>query len=45
VISGPVMLQSSAIDAIRAARYQPYRLNGETTEVQTTIMVNFHMGS
>ncbi len=44
VISGPMMLQSAAIDAIRAARYQPYRLNGEATEVQTTITVNFRMG-
>jgi periplasmic protein TonB len=45
VISGPVMLQSAAIEAIRAARYQPYRLNGEATEVQTTITVNFRMGA
>jgi periplasmic protein TonB len=45
VISGPVMLQSAAIDAIRAARYQPYRLNGEATEVQTTITVNFRIGA
>jgi protein TonB len=45
VISGPMMLQSAAIDAIRAARYKPYRLNGETTEVQTTITVNFRMGA
>jgi periplasmic protein TonB len=45
VISGPMMLQSAAIDAIRAARYQPYRLNGEATDVQTTITVNFRMGS
>ena len=44
VVSGPMMLQSAAIDAIRAARYQPYRLNGEATEVQTTITVNFRMG-
>jgi protein TonB len=44
VISGPMMLQSAAVDAIRAARYQPYRLNGEPTEVQTTIIVNFRMG-
>jgi periplasmic protein TonB len=44
VISGPMMLQSAAIDAIRAARYQPYRLNGEPMEVQTTITVNFRMG-
>lgn len=45
VISGPVMLQPAAIDAIRTARYQPYRLNGNPTEVQTTISVNFRLGS
>jgi periplasmic protein TonB len=44
VISGPVMLQSAAMDAIRAARYRPYQLNGEAVEVQTTITVNFRMG-
>ncbi|WP_158941415.1 energy transducer TonB [Granulicella sp. S190] len=45
VLSGPVMLQNAAIDAIRRARYRPYQLNGEPTEVQTTITVNFRMGS
>lgn len=45
VISGPVMLQQAAIDAIRAARYQPYRLNGSATEVQTTISINFRLGN
>jgi protein TonB len=44
VVSGPQMLQNAALDAIRAARYQPYRLNGEPTEVQTTITVNFRIG-
>jgi periplasmic protein TonB len=44
VVSGPAMLQSAAMDAIREARYQPFRLNGEPTEVQTTITVNFWMG-
>ena len=44
VVSGPVMLQGAAIDAIREARYRPYRLNGQPTEVQTTITVNFLMG-
>jgi protein TonB len=44
VVSGPPMLQSAAMDAIREARYQPFRLNGEPTEVQTTITVNFRMG-
>jgi protein TonB len=43
VVSGPAMLQGAAIDAIRAARYTPYKLNGIPTEVQTTITVNFRM--
>ena len=45
VVSGPEMLRRAALDAIQAARYQPYRLNGEPTEVQTTITVNFRMQS
>jgi periplasmic protein TonB len=45
VVSGPPMLQRAAIDAIQAARYQPYRLNGAATAVQTTITVNFRMQS
>jgi periplasmic protein TonB len=44
VVSGPPMLQNAALDAIRAARYQPYRLNGEPTEVETRITVNFRIG-
>jgi protein TonB len=44
VVSGPPMLQTAALDAIRQARYQPYRLNGEAIDVQTTITVNFRMG-
>jgi protein TonB len=44
VVSGPEMLRAAAIDAIREARYRPYRLNGEPTEVETTITVNFRMG-
>jgi protein TonB len=44
VVSGPAMLQNAALEAIREARYRPYRLNGEPTEVQTTITVNFRMG-
>jgi protein TonB len=44
VVSGPQMLQNAALDAIREARYRPYRLNGEPTEVQTTITVIFRMG-
>ena len=45
VLSGPMMLRSAALDAIQAARYKPYRLNGEAVDVQTTITVNFRMGA
>ena len=44
VVSGPLMLQQAAMDAIREARYQPFRLNGEPTEVETRITVNFRIG-
>jgi protein TonB len=43
-VSGPAMLRQAALDAIRSARYRPYRLNGSPTEVQTTITVNFRLG-
>jgi protein TonB len=39
------MLQRAAIDAVRAAHYQPFRLNDEATTVETTITVNFRIGS
>jgi protein TonB len=45
VISGPAMLQGAAIDAVRAARYHPYLLNNEPTEVETTISIIFHLSS
>ena len=45
ILSGPAMLQKAALDAIRGARYRPYKLNGEPTEVQTVITVNFRMSS
>jgi len=45
VTSGPEMFRRAAMEAVQAARYQPYRLNGEPTDVQTTITVNFRLGS
>jgi protein TonB len=45
VVSGPLMLQRAAIDAIQAAHYHPYRLNGSATAVETAITVNFRMAS
>jgi protein TonB len=44
VISGPEMLRASALDAVRNWRYKPYLLNGEPTEVETQITVNFNFG-
>jgi protein TonB len=44
VVSGPEMLRGAALDAIREARYRPFRLNGEPTAVDTTITVNFRLG-
>jgi protein TonB len=41
VISGPPLLTGSAIDAVKNWTYRPYILNGEPTEVETTINVNF----
>jgi protein TonB len=43
VLSGPPMLQRAAIDSIKDARYRPYRLNGEPTQVETTITINFRL--
>jgi len=44
-VSGPAMLRGAALDAVSAAHYKPYLLNGEPTEVQTTITVNFRLGN
>jgi len=43
-ISGPEMLKSAAIEAVQNWRYKPYLLNGEPTEVDTQITVNFSFG-
>ncbi len=39
VTSGPKELQQSALDAVRQWTYNPYLLNGNPTEVKTTISV------
>jgi protein TonB len=45
VVSGPAVLQEAALDAVRGARYRPYLLNGQVTDVETTISIVFRMGS
>ena len=44
VVSGHPMLIQAAMDAVRQWRYNPYQLNGEPVEVETTVNVNFTMG-
>lgn len=43
VLSGPAVFQQAALDAVRQWRYQPYLLNGQPVEVETTINVDFAM--
>jgi periplasmic protein TonB len=45
VVSGPALLVNAAVEAIRAARYRPYLLNGTPVEVETTISVVFRLDS
>jgi protein TonB len=41
VISGPMMLQNSALDAVRRWKYAPSTLNGEPVSADTTVTVKF----
>lgn len=43
VITGHPILQQSALEAVKQWRYKPYILNGEPLEVETIVIVNFHM--
>ena len=45
VLSGPKELLISTIDAVREWKYRPYLLNGEPTEVKTTITVTYKQAS
>ena len=42
-ISGPVMLQAAAVDAVRTARYRPFLLNNQPTEVEATFIIHFNL--
>jgi periplasmic protein TonB len=44
VVSGPAMLQAAALQAVREARYRPFLLNGQPTEVVTTVSIVFRLG-
>jgi protein TonB len=40
-----VIFEDSAIDAVRRWQYRPYLLNGQPTEVDTTITMNYALNS
>jgi protein TonB len=44
ILSGPVLLQQAAIDAVKNWLYRPYLLDGEPVEVETTMNVVFTLG-
>jgi TonB family protein len=43
VISGHPMLTASAINAVRQWRYRPHYVNGQPTELNTQITINFEL--
>ncbi|MGO9339824.1 MAG: energy transducer TonB [Terracidiphilus sp.] len=43
VVSGPPMLMSAALDAVKQWKYKPYLFNGYPVEVQTTVNVVFSL--
>ncbi len=45
VVSGPAIFAGAASDAVRQWVYKPFYLNGQPTEVRTTVTVNFRLAS
>lgn len=43
LLSGHPLLVQSAFDAVKQWRYQPYLLNGDPVEVETTITIKYHL--
>jgi protein TonB len=42
-MSGHPILIQAALDAVKQWEYQPFQLNGEPAEVETAVVVKFHM--
>lgn len=42
-VSGPPLLQSSAMDAVRQWKFKPFLLNGDPVAIETDIAVDFHL--
>ena len=45
LVTTDAVFTSSAMEAVRQWRYKPYFLNGQATDVDTTITVNFAVGT
>lgn len=45
LISGHPMLASAAIDAVKQWKYRPYLLDGQPSEVETQVQINFTLGN
>jgi protein TonB len=45
VLRGHPLLASAAVNAVKQWRYKPYLLNGQATEVETMITVNFSLAN
>lgn len=43
LLSGPIELAGSAVDAVRRWKYRPYLFNGEPVKVDTQIQVNYQL--
>ncbi len=43
LVSGHPLLVPSAMEAVKQWRYRPYVLNGDPLEVETIVIVNFHI--
>jgi TonB family protein len=42
-ISGNPMLSAAAVDAVKKWRYEPYKLNGQPQEIDTTVTIKFKL--
>lgn len=45
VLSGPSLLTQAALTAVSRAKYEPFKLNGDPVEVETTINIIFTLGN
>lgn len=43
VVSGPLMLRTSALDSLKRWKYEPSSLNGEPVEVQLQVTIKFRL--